>query len=224
MSFVLSFKRLSPRSCSCGNSLGISADSGVLTIQKSRHSIVISQAPSGTFSAHQFAYVLRDIRFAHDPVRPPVDQYSAYVSVSAYDGVFPSPLAFTRVDVFIVNIAPSVLINGQTNTGAMMFDGDIRIPIFQSDNVLILEDSLTIQEVSITLTNPADVDERLLVSPPPTHPTNNYVTSNGATVILFTGPASPADFSQALTETTILFEYPPMQSILQAERINLEDR
>ncbi len=191
-----------------------------------RYSIVISQGPSGTFSAQQFAYMLRNIRFAHDPMRPLMDQYAAYISVSVYDGSFSSPLAFTRVDVFITNIPPTVLIGGRTSTSVLMFDGDTEVRIFQQeDSLMLLEDTLTIQEVSVTLTNPADSEERLRVSPPTNIPGNISITSINGTTVLFTGPASPVDFSQALTETVIFHEYLPMQGILQGEGVpNLEDR
>lgn len=195
----------------------MSVDPSSITIQKTRHSILISQPPTGTFSKQDFEYLLRTIRFAHDPLRPPVEQYSAFVSVSVDDGVFRSDLAFTMISVSVTNTGPAVLIDGQTNASAVMFDGEPVITLFGSDVVLTLfEDSSTIQAVSITLTNPRDGAERIRLSPS-NIPSNINITMDGS-IITLTGPASPVDFSQALTDSTIHYEYPAMESILQGDR------
>lgn len=215
--FTNFFCRLSPGSCVCSNSLGVSVDPSLLTIQKTRRTIVISQTSAGSLTKQDFEYVLRLIRFAHDPMRPNVDQYSAYVSVSVDDGEFRSEPAFTRIDVFITNMPPSILVNGQTNASAVMSDGEPVISLLPAGSMVTLfEDSTTVEEVSITLTNPGHSSEEIRISVD-NIPNSINVTADGTTIVL-RGPASPVDFDQLLTESTIYYDYPPMASILQGDR------
>ena len=209
--------RLSPRSCQCSGSLGASVDPSILTVQKTRHRIRISQAGTGSFSHGDFEYLLRSIRFAHDPVRPTVEQYEAFISVSVHDGVFTSIEAVTSVDVFIVNTPPAVLIDGANEASAVMADGEVAIVLLQSGTIVTLfEDSTVIQRVSIMVTNPSHNDEEIRFSPMNV-PSNISIVSSGRSVVL-NGPASPAEFSQALTDSTLYYRYPAMESILGGDR------
>jgi hypothetical protein len=202
----------------------VSTDPSILTIQKSRHSIRISQVVETGFFSHQdFEYLLRSIRYAHDPVRPPVERYTAFFSVSAYDGVFTSVPAVTIVDVLVVNTPPAVLINGASNASAVMADGEATIKLLDSGTIVTLfEDSTVIREVSITLTNPSHSEELIQLSPINV-PSSISVLNNGSEVVLI-GPATPVEFSQALTDSTLFYQYPPMESILQGNRPHFTPR
>lgn len=190
----------------------------------SRHSIRISQvAGTGSFSQQDFQDLLRNIRFAHDPLRPSVEQYTAFVSVSVHDGVFTSTVAVTSIDVFIVNTPPAVLINGASNASAVMVDGEAVITLFRSGTIVTLfEDSAVIQQVSITLTNPSHSDERIQLSP--LNVPSTISIAGDESRIMLTGPASPVDFSQALTDSTLHYQYPPMESILGGDQPDFTTR
>lgn len=176
----------------------------------------MSQTSAGSFSSQDFEYLLRLIRYAHDPERPDVDQYSAHVSVSVDDGEFRSEVAVTRIDVSVTNTPPSVFINSQTSASAVMSDGEPIIRLLPAGSMaMLLEDSDIIEEVSIALTNPSHSGEQIRMATTNT-PASINVSAAGNTVTL-QGPASPADFSQTLTESIIYYEYPPMESILQGD-------
>ena len=207
--------RLSPRYCTCSNALGVSVDPTIITIQKTRHSIRISQATDASVSRQDFEYLLRSVQFAHDPERPPVDRYSVLISVTADDGSFISEIAFNRIEILVFNIGPIVLFGGLTDVTMMMADGEVEVPLLPSGTVVSLfEDTTTIQNVSITLTNPRESDE-VYISPV-NLPSTITVTSDGVKIVL-RGPASPADFSQFLTDASIYYRYPPMESILRGD-------
>lgn len=194
----------------------MSVDASIITVQKSRHSIRISQvAETGIFSHQHFEYLLRSIRYAHDPLRPSVEQYTASVSVSVHDGVFISVMAVTSIDVFIANTPPTVLLNGARNASAAMADGEATIPLLPFGATLF-EDSTIIQQVLITLTNPSHSAEQIRFSELNV-PASINVTSDESSIVL-TGPATPADFSQALTDSGLYYVYPPMESILSGDR------
>lgn len=205
----------------------MSVDPNFLTIQKTRYSILVSQATGGSYSKQHFEYILRSIRFAHDPTRPQVEQYTAFVTVSVFDGLFRSEPAGTRVEVFVSNFAPTVLINGQTNSTTVMRDGVPTIPLFQSGTAItrveVLEDSLVIQSVSIILTNPSHSDEQIRLSGS-NIPETITVNMTNRDIIILTGPATPANFSQALSDSTIYYKYPPMSSILEGDRPDFSTR
>lgn len=216
--------RLSPRSCECSNSLGVSVDTSIITIQKSRRSIRISQvAGTGSFTHQDFEYLLRNVRFAHDPLRPDVEIYTAIVSVSVHDGVFTSTTAVTSINVLVANTPPAVLIDGMSDASAVMADGQPAIALFRSGTTLTLfEDTAVVQSVSITLTNPSHSEEQIQLSP--LNVPSTITVSGDETSIVLTGPASPADFSQALTDSTLSYHYPPMESILGGERPDFTTR
>lgn len=209
----------------CSNDLGVSVDPSVLTVQKNRHSILVTQTiEGGVFSAQDFEYVLRNTRFAHDPERPLVDLYSASVAVSVTDGLFTSNVAVTTIDISVTNTPPAVFINGETTTRAVMADGEGSIPLFQPDTfVELFEDTSTIEEVLISLTNPSHIDEGVSLSPPSNLPDGITVTNNGSVIIL-TGPATPTEFSQALTDSALYYQYPAMESILGGDRPDFTTR
>ncbi len=213
------FYRLSPSFCICGDDLGISVDPTIINVQKTRYNLRFSQTSSGIFSGQDFEFLLRSVRFAHDPIRPLVDRYSASVSVTAYDETFVSRIAYTDIDVSVFNIPPMVLIDGITDVSAVMTDGEPTISLLRSGvTVTVFEDTTTVERVSITLTNPSHNDEQILISAPlPSNFPSSISISSSAGTISFTGPATPADFSQALTDVTILYRYPPMESILQGD-------
>lgn len=197
----------------------MSADATVLTLQKTRYSIRISQAVAGSSSHQDFEYLLRSVRYAHDPLRPSVDQYSAYVSVSVSDGALTSLVAITTIDVFVTNTPPVVFIDGERNVSAVMLDGEMEIRL---DGVVTLfDDSTRIQQVSMTLTNPSHSDEQIRISP--ANITGFTVVSEPNRIVLI-GPATPAEFSLVLTESTFYYEYPPMDSILMGDRPDFTTR
>lgn len=218
--------RLAPSFCVCGNDLGLSVDPAILTVQKNRHSILVTQSAAeeeegegGVFSAQDFEYVLRNVRFAHDPERPLVDSYSATVSVLVGDGLLTSNTAVTTIDVTVSNTPPAVFINGETTASAVMADGEgSGISLFQPDTyVELFEDTSTIEEVLIRLTNPSHVEEGIGLSPPSDLPDGITVVNNGSVVVL-TGPATPTVFSRVLTDSTLYYRYPAMESILGGDR------
>ena len=206
----------------------MSTDPYVLTVQRAPQSIVISQAPSGSLSGENFAYILRRIVYSHSTIRPLPGQYFGSVSVSAFDGNLTSQVAVTTITLNVNNGRSSVLINEQARPGVAsmttVFDGETTIPILEPDDVIqVMDDTSVIQEVSITLTNPADSGERLVPSLPTDLPPRISVGGSG-TRIVFTGPATPQDFSTALTDTTIQYQNPAMDSILQGERPSFDTR
>lgn len=216
--------RLDPNFCVCSNTLGVSVDPSILTFQRTRHNIRISQHTSGIYTHSNFEFLLTNIRFAHDPVRPPVDQYAAYVLVTASDGQLRSEVATTRIDVSISNVAPTVLFGGQTNTSVEMVDGQARISVLASGQLItVFEDTSVITSVSIILTNPSHSNEQITISIP-NLPAGITVINNGGSSIILAGPASPVDFSQVLTDATLYYNYPPMESILQGEVPDLTTR
>lgn len=207
-------------------------DPSLLTLQKTRYSIAISQTPTGSFSRQDFEYLLRLIRFAHDPVRPEVDQYSAQVGVSASDGEFTSELAFTTIDVSVTNLAPSVLADGLSSADLQVKDGESEVPLLPATmRVSVFEDSQVIEEVTITHTNPHHTVNpghsgeglRIAVDSAPSSSINVTVGPDGHTISL-RGPASPLEFSQLLTDATIYYIYPAMDSILQGDRPDFDTR
>lgn len=194
----------------------MSANPRELTLQRSLHSIRITQPESGTYNGSSFEFLLRNIRFAHDPVRPPVDTYSAFVRVTSSDGQLTSEAAFARIDVSISNFNPIIFINGQTNASVEMSDGQTRLELLRAgEQTTILEDTAIVSSVAIILVNPSHPSERISISIPDI-PDNMEVVSTGSSIVLV-GPASTMDFTLALTGATLYFEYPPMDSILQGE-------
>lgn len=210
--------RVSSRSCECGDDLGVSVDPEIVTAVKTRHSIVMSQpAAAGSVSRQDFEFLLRSVRFAHDPQRPlSVEQYSATVTVTASDGELMSEPAFTEIEVSVTNLPPSVLISSPAS--AVMSDGETSIPLFQpGTDISVFEDTTIIRNVSITLTNPRHSKEQLLIELAADTSSDISLSNSTRTNILLTGPASPSNFSQALTDARISFLYPPMESILQGD-------
>ena len=119
--------------------------------------------------------------------------------------------------MLVSNVAPSLSVSSQTSASAEMRDGEGEITLLpQRSMFMFLEDSDSIAEVSITLGNFNHSEERISFYTNATLGSIN-VTSSGRTVLL-SGPASPGAFDQLLTEGTILYHYPAMESILQGDR------
>lgn len=176
-----------------------------------------------TYNHSHFEFLLRDIRFTHDPVRPPVDQYSAYVQVTASDRQLTSETATTRVDISVANFDPIIFIDGQTDVSVEMRDGMPVVELLRSmQPITVLEDTPTISRVSIILTNSQHSDERISISSP-NLPANIEIISTDMSILLV-GPASPQDFSMALSEAVLQYHYPRMDSILQGDEPNFTPR
>ena len=103
-------------SCTCDSDLRTPADPDTLTVLRSNVSILIQQSASGSHSNSDFEALLRQISFYHDPTRPDVNSYSAFVRVTASDGELTSPVATTEVIVSLINEAPVVLVDGEVHT------------------------------------------------------------------------------------------------------------
>ena len=195
----------------------MSANPRILTLQRTLHSIRITQPEAGIYGRSSFEFLLRNIRFAHDPVRPPVNEYSAYVRVIASDGQLTSEAAFTKIDVSISNFRPIIFIEGQTNVSVQMSDGQSRIELLRAgEQTTILEDTAVINSISIILVNPSHSNERISIAIP-NIPDDIEIVSTGGSSILLVGPASPMDFTLALTNAILYYDYPPMESILQGD-------
>jgi len=197
--------------------LGVSTNPRYLSIQRTFHSISITQPAAGTYDLSSFQFLLRNVRFAHDPVRPPVSRYSAYILVTASDSQLTSQPAMTRIDVSITNFSPAVRIEGLTSGSVEMRDGQTSVQLLRAaQQTTVLEDTAVINSVSIILTNPVDGSESISILDTSSLPAAITVIETGVSVLLI-GPATPEEFTSALTSATLSYSYPAMESILQGE-------
>ena len=203
-------------SCSCSNNSPQSTNPRYLTVTRSPTRIEVAQLQDGSHDFGDFEMVLRDIRFVHDPVRPPteVTEYEAFVSVSASDGELTSDIAVSRIVVSVRNLPPIVVLGNSTATEVVMQDGQPVIPVLQV-GADIIEDSDTISQVILTLNNPFHQDERIYSSGGYVSP--SITVTNGSNSVTLSGPASLLDFVEALNNIQVLYSYPPMESILQGD-------
>ena len=160
---------------------------------------------------------MRNIRFAHDPARPPTDiaAYEASVLVSVSDGMQTSSVATSQITVTITNLPPAILLGNDTTAEVVMRDSEPVIQVLQV-GVDIIEDSDTISHITLTLTNPVHDSEQIFavnggsVSP-------SITVTNDTNSVTLTGPASQLEFIDALNRVEISYNYPAMDSILQGD-------
>ena len=203
--------------------MGVSSNPRYLTIQRTFHSISITQPAAGTYNLSSFEFLLRSVRFAHDPARPPVSRYSARVLVTASDSLLTSQPAATRIDVSIANFSPVVFIEGRTSATVEMGDGQTVVQLLRAaQQTTVLEDTAVINSVSIILTNPIGESESITIDPS-SLPATITVVETGVSILLI-GPATPAEFTSALTSVILNYTYPAMESILQGDTPNFTRR
>ena len=202
--------------CSCSNTNAVPTRSLFLTITRSATRLHIFQPRDGVHTFNDFEYVLRNIRFAHDPERPALDitQYEAYVRVSASDGELDSEMAVSQIIVGIINTPPMVVFGNDSMAEIVMRDGEPVIPVLQL-GADIVEDSDTISQVTLTLTNPLHENERLYAVRG--NISASITITNGSSSITLQGPASRVEFIDALHNIEVYYSYPPMESILQGD-------
>ena len=210
-------------SCVCSNNLPESTNPLYLTVARSRTRIEVTQTEDGRYGFSDFEMVLRNIHFVHDPARPPTDvtEYEAFVSISANDGELTSEVAVSRIVVSISNLPPMVLLDNRTTTEVIMRDGEPVVQVLQVSTDLI-EDSDTISQITLTLTNPLHPNEQIYAS-------GGYISPlitimNGSNSVTLLGPASLSEFVDALNNVQVYYNYPPMESILQGDRPDFTPR
>ena len=210
-------------SCVCRDDLSESTNPLYLTVTRSPTRIEVTQTEDGSYGFSDFETVLRNIRFVHDPARPPTDvtEYEAYVAISADDGELLSDIAVSRIVVSISNLPPMVLLNNMTMTEVVMRDGEPVIQVLQV-SADIIEDSDTISQVTLTLTNPLHPNERIYASGGYVSPLITII--NGSDSVTLMGPASLSEFVDALNNIQVYYNYPPMESILQGDRPDFTPR
>ena len=202
--------------CSCSNTNAVPTRSLFITVTRSATRLHFFQPQDGVHTFSNFEYVLRNIRFAHDLERPTPDitEYEVYVRVSASDGELSSEVAVSQIVVNIVNTPPMVLFGNDTMTEVVVRDGEPVIPVLQV-GADIIEDSETISQVTLTLSNAMHEDERLYAIRG--NVSSLITVTNDSTSITLQGPASLVEFIDALHNIEIYYSYPPMESILQGD-------
>ena len=201
--------------CTCSNTDAVPIRSHI-TIIRSATRLHFFQPQDGVHSFSDFEYILRNIRFAHDVDRPAPDitEYEAYVQVSASDGQLSSEVAVSRIVVGVINTPPMVVFGNDTMTQVVMRDGEPVIPVLQV-GADIVEDSETISQVTLILTNAVHETERLYAIRGNVS-TSITITNDSSSVIL-QGPASRVEFIDALHNIEVYYSYPPMESILRGD-------
>lgn len=207
---------LRENSCECSNTDSIPTSPLFLTVNRSATSIQVIQPQDGGYTFSDFEYVLRNIRFAHGPIRPPseISEYEAVVRVAANDGEHTSEIAVSRIIVTITNSPSVILFGNDSTTEIVMRDGQPVVRVLQVD-ANIIEDSDIISHITLTLTNPSHENERLYALGGSA--SSSISITNGSNSVTLTGPASPLEFAEALNNTDIFYSYPPMESILQGD-------
>ena len=194
-----------------------SDDPEVITIINTRMGdrIQLLQSASGNHPASSFEYMLRSIRFAHGTSRP-AGNYTAFIHVTASDGLLESEVASTQIDVQVLNQAPLVLLDNQTSFELFMRDGQVFLPLLQDTaSISIMEDSSIISSLSIRLVNPAHSDERIRLDLSNIPDTMTYEIDHQT--LILNGPATPTEFIEAINSLSLEYHYPPMESILQGD-------
>lgn len=213
--------------CQCNVEFSINDTSSPdqLSILQTDSTIQLIQQVDGTVSREIFEYLLRSVRFTFDPSRPDISQYSSLVEVTAYDGLLTSAVASTHIVVSVINQPPRVLFNGTSTVYQTVFDGEAVKPLFPTGTtVTVLEDSLQLSSVSITLSNPQHPQERLTINETMLPASlSAFVSADGSSITL-SGLATPADYVGVLMSPEILYHYPPIESILQGEVPDLTPR
>ena len=183
----------------------------------------IFQPQDGVHTFSDFEHILRNIRFVHDPVRPAPDitEYEAYVRVSASDGELDSEVATSRIVVSVTNTPPAVVFGNDTMTEIVMQDGEPLIQVIQV-GVDIVEDSDTISQVTLTLTNSVHEDEQLYAFRG--NVSSSITVTNGSRSITLRGPASRVEFIETLHNIEVYYIYPAMESILQGDEPDFTPR
>lgn len=123
LSFLFTYT-LSP--CRINGSLACTCGSELVSDLPASHTIILTrnntylrftQSAAGHFSSAIFEALLNDkIVFNHGLVRPDMAvPYDVSVSVSINDGMFTSNTATATITVHVINISPSVLLDGNVS-------------------------------------------------------------------------------------------------------------
>lgn len=106
---------MDPPTCTCDPTPESASepDPPTIAITFSQDSIQFQQPSEGFLSAQYFTPLLTQILLEHDPSRPDDGGYTSFVHFIANDGIFPSAMATTNVQVDVVNAAPLVLLDGE---------------------------------------------------------------------------------------------------------------
>ena len=194
---------------------------GELSIERSNTTLYFTSQDLSV-DRMMFEYLLRNIRFVHDPSRP-ASQYLSLVRVTVSDGLFTSPVVATHITVSVVNQASRVQIAGADSVAMTMRDGEGSLSLTPAE-ISITEDSSMVASMSIELTNPQHPDERLTLNTSSLPTSLSAAISEDGLTITLTGPASPRVFEQAASMPLVGYSYPPMSSILQGDIPNFMQR
>lgn len=104
--------------CTCGSNLipDVPASDSIILTRNSTY-LRFSQSAAGHLPSAIYEALLNDnILFSHGLVRPDAAvPYSVSIAVSVNDGMFPSNTATATITVQVINVRPSVLLDGNVS-------------------------------------------------------------------------------------------------------------